>query len=72
MNQQPHHNAGMRNGNASLTDDEVDMIRDLYEADRFKPRAERFWTWGRLAEKFEVSRRHIARITGYTARLPPE
>ena len=51
--------SGENNPRAELSDAEVDHIRDLYEEDRGKPRAERYWTAPRLAEKFEVSLRHI-------------
>lgn len=59
---------GEENHNAVLTDGEVDMIRDLYEQDRDKPLAERFWTQARLAEKFETSRRNVRYIVNYKRR----
>lgn len=63
---------GEENPRAVLTDEEVDMIRELFEEDRDKPRGERYWTYDRLSEKFEVSRRHIANIVGYHQRVPEE
>ena len=59
---------GENSTQATLTDAEVDQIRQLYEADRFKPRAERFWTLPRLAEKFETSRRNVIYIVRYQRR----
>lgn len=61
--------SGESNPRATLTDDDVDQIRDLYEADRFKAFAVRYWTLGRLSEKFEVSRRHIINIVTYRQRV---
>ena len=61
--------SGERHGMASLTDDDVDMMRDLYEADRFKTKATRYWSLQRLAEKFEVSRRHVINIVTYAQRV---
>ena len=65
-----HGNHGENNGLAKLSDDDVDMIRELYEVDRFKPRAERFWTASRLAEKFEISLRYVFYVVSYTRRVP--
>lgn len=62
---------GTRNGRCKLTDDEVDLIRELYEEDRFKSAPDRFWTTTKLSEKFEVSRKHVARIVSYQQRLAP-
>lgn len=62
--------SGESNPRAKLTDDDVDAMRDLYEADRFKPNAQRYWTLGRLAEKYEVSRRHVINIVTYRQRVP--
>lgn len=59
---------GENNPRAVLTDDEVDQMRDLYDEDRGKPRASRFWTAPKLAEKFEVSLRHVWYILSYTRR----
>lgn len=56
--------SGENNPQATLTDDEVDMLRDLFDEDRHKPRAERYWTAPRLAEKFEISVRHVWYIIG--------
>ncbi len=61
--------SGENNPRAKLTDDDVDQMRDLYEADRFKPFAIRFWTLPRLAEKFEVSRRQVINIVTYRQRV---
>lgn len=60
--------SGENNPRAVLTDDEVDQMRDLYEADRHKPRADRYWTAPRLAEKFEVSLRHVWYVLSYERR----
>lgn len=64
--------SGENNPRAILTDAEVDMIRDLYEGDRAKPRAQRHWTGARLAEAFEVSIRHVWYIVGYERRSGSE
>lgn len=63
--------SGESHGMAQLTDDEVELIRELYDASRFEPKAERFWTIKRLAEKFEISRRHVYRIVSYCQRVAP-
>lgn len=63
---------GENNPNAALTDVEVDQMRDLYEADRHKPRKDRYWTAPRLAEKFEVTLRHVWYILGYQRRAGGE
>jgi len=62
---------GHTNPVAVLTDDEVDMIRDLFAEDRFKPYGVRFWSYARLAEKFGVSRRYVIDIVAYRARVAP-
>ena len=62
---------GLANARCTLTDDDIDMIRDLYEADRFTPRAQRYWSTSRLAEKFGVSVRYVKRIVRYEVRLAP-
>lgn len=64
--------SGENNPRAVLTDDEVDQMRDLYEADRGKPRATRYWTAPRLAEKFEVSLRHVWYVLSYERRAGGE
>lgn len=51
-----------------LTDAEVELIRNLYEADRYKLRKERFWTPQRLAEKFECHRDTIQKYVAYRRR----
>ena len=63
------HNRGERNPRAILSDEEVDLMRDLYEADKDKPRDERYWTIARLMEKFELSRRQVFNIVGYHQRV---
>lgn len=62
---------GVNNARCTLTDDDIDQIRDLYEADRFKPYAIRYWSTSRLAEKFDVSVRYVKRIVRYEVRLAP-
>lgn len=64
--------SGENNPRAVLSDAEVDQMRDLYEIDRNKPRAERFWTAPRLAEKFEVSLRHVWYVLSYERRAGGE
>lgn len=63
---------GENNPNATLTDGEVDQLRDLYEQDRFKPRSERYWTAPRLAEKFEITLRAVWYILSYERRAGGE
>lgn len=63
---------GENNPRATLSDDEVDMLRTLYEVDRYKPRAERFWTAPRLAEKFEITLRSVWYILSYERRAGGE
>lgn len=41
---------------ALLTDREANMLRDMREADP------EYWTYGRLAEAFEISKKHAWRI----------
>lgn len=62
---------GEENPRAQLSDDDVELIRQLFEASRFDPVKTRFWTVGRLAEKFEVSQRHIYNIVSYRQRVAP-
>lgn len=62
---------GADNPATVLTDDEVDMIRDLYAEDRHKPLADRFWTRRRLSEKFGVTERYVTMIVTFRARLAP-
>jgi hypothetical protein len=59
---------GENNSQATLSDGEVELIRQLYEGDRHKRRPDRFWTAPQLAERFEVSLRHIRYITSYQRR----
>lgn len=61
--------SGENNPRAELSDAEVDMIRTLYEGDRDKPRAERYWTASRLAETYETSLRNVWYIVGYQRRV---
>ncbi|OZI23739.1 hypothetical protein CAL26_09925 [Bordetella genomosp. 9] len=46
---------------ATLTDAEVELMRQLREVDG--------WTYDQLAEKFEVSRRHARDIVNYRKRV---
>jgi hypothetical protein len=59
---------GEQSTQAVLSDAEVEQIRTLYERDRDKPRAERYWTLPRLAEKFETSLRNVNYIVRYQRR----
>lgn len=59
---------GESNPRCTISDEDVDMLRDLYEADRWQPRATRYWTISRLQEKFELSRRQVFNIVGYHQR----
>lgn len=60
---------GENNPRATLTDGEVELLRQLYDADRDLPSAQRHWTAPRLAEKFEISVRHVFNIVGYHQRV---
>ena len=51
----PKGQKGEQNGRARLTDDEVQLLRDLRDGDRFTPLRDRFWTRAKLAETFEIS-----------------
>lgn len=62
-------NRGEQNPQAQLTDDEVEQIRALRESEEGQPRSKRYWTYARLAEKFEVSRKHIHNILSYRQRV---
>lgn len=50
---------GEQHQNAVLTDDEVQMLRDLREGGM---------TWAALAEKFEVAKRTVRDICAYRRR----
>lgn len=63
---------GERNGRTQLTDSEVDLIRDLFDADLHKPRGERFWTTHRLSLRFEISRSYVSRLVRCEARFHEE
>lgn len=56
--------SGENNPQAKLSDDEVELLRTMWEADRELPRAERQWSATTLAEKFEISVRHLWYIVG--------
>lgn len=64
--------SGENNPRAVLTDAEVDQLRDLYELDRGKPRAERYWTAPQLAATFEISLRHVWYLLSYERRAGGE
>lgn len=55
---------GQRHWRAVLTDDEVDALRDLREADPA------VWSYARLAEHFGVSKTCVAKLCRYQFRLP--
>jgi len=59
---------GENNPRAQLSDDDVDMLRALYEEDRQLPREQRQWTAIRLAEKFEISLRYVRYLLSYQRR----
>lgn len=59
---------GELNSQATLSDEEVELLRQLYEGDHGRPRAERYWTGPRLAEKFEISVRHVRYLLSYQRR----
>lgn len=59
---------GENNPQAQLTDDEVELLRSLRESEANTPRAKRYWTARRLAEKFEISRRQVWNILSYSQR----
>lgn len=59
---------GENNPRAQLSDDDVDMLRTLYEEDRQLPREQRQWTATRLAEKFEISLRYVRYLLSYQRR----
>lgn len=60
---------GELNPRAVLTDDEVEQIRQLWDSEAHLPKGKRFWTGKRLAEKFEISERHVRNIVGYHQRV---
>lgn len=60
---------GELNPRATLTDDEVEQIRQLWDSEEGVPKGQRFWTGARLAEKFEISERHVRNIVGYHQRV---
>lgn len=57
---------GERNSNARISNADVELLRDLFEADPG------YWTTTRLAEKFEISRRQVNYITSWTKRITRE
>lgn len=59
---------GELNHRAELSNDEVELMRDLYEQDEHKPKGERFWTTKQLAEKFDTSVRNVQYIVRYSRR----
>lgn len=61
-------NKGENNPNAVLTDDEVELMRTLRDSERGVPRAKRVWTQAKLAEKFDISVRHVKNILSYRQR----
>lgn len=60
---------GENNPRAVLTDDEVEQLRSLRDSEAHLPRAKRYWTAPRLAEKFEVSVRQVWNYLSYTQRV---
>ena len=60
---------GEENPMAQLTDDDVELMRSLREAEQHLPKHMRHWTARRLAEKFEVSRRQVWNILSYKQRV---
>lgn len=61
----PYSRHGEIHHRAKLTDAEVELIRSLREED------ERFWSYGKLAEKFDVGRTTIADIIQMRKRIGP-
>lgn len=59
---------GEDNPRAKLSDDEVEMLRSLHEEDKRQPRGRRVWTAALLAEKFEISVRHVYFLLSYSRR----
>lgn len=59
---------GEENPRATLTDDEVELMRALRDGEEQIPKRERYWTGPRLAEKFDVSVRQVWNILGYHQR----
>lgn len=59
---------GEKNAKTQLSDAEVELIRQLYEGDRYLPRDKRVWTGKQLAVKFEISLRHVWYILSYERR----
>ena len=60
---------GELNPRAVLSDDEVELLRSLRDGEAHLPRARRYWTAPRLAEKFEISVRHVWYILSYKQRV---
>lgn len=58
----PRGQKGEQNGRARLTDDEVQLLRDLRDGDRLTPRRDRFWTIPKLAETFDISKTMVNKI----------
>ncbi len=52
--------AGQGHAKAILSDHEVELMRELHEVDG--------WSYGRLANKFEVSKSAVASICRYRTR----
>lgn len=59
---------GELNPRAVLSDDEIELMRSLRESENHVPRAKRYWTGPRLAEKFEVTLRHVRYVLAYQRR----
>lgn len=69
---------GESNPNATLTDYDVELIRELWDSEagmrlaeggkRRPASSKRIWTYDRLAETFGVSRRTISSIVRYRSR----
>ena len=60
--------SGEDNPQAKLSDDEVELLRGMWEADHQLPRAQRLWSARALAAKFEISVRHFWYIVGHHRR----
>jgi predicted DNA binding protein len=53
---------------ARLTDDEVEVIRSLYELGELDDDGRRRWTTRRLAQRFGVTARYVAMLIGFERR----
>ena len=60
--------SGEANGRTILGDNEVELLRTLREEELVLPGQRRYWTYDRLAEKFEISKRHVIELVLYRKR----